>query len=90
MKWFGRAARPAMDNANKRPITNFLQTWEATKDGRILGQVRDQEIFIDQVLIHEQLGISKKGAIDVTNATFDEAKTAFKRIENSHAFVKNE
>jgi hypothetical protein len=33
-----------------------------------------QEILINQILIHEQLGISKEGAIDVANATFDEAK----------------
>jgi len=34
-------------------LQDFLQTWEAMKDGRILGQVRGQKIFIDQVLIHE-------------------------------------
>jgi hypothetical protein len=45
------------------------------EDGRIQGQVRGQFFLIDQVLIHEQLGISKEGVIDVANATFDEAKT---------------
>jgi hypothetical protein len=33
-------------------------------------------MLIDQVLIHGQLGISKEGAEDVANATFEEAKTA--------------
>jgi hypothetical protein len=35
---------------------------------------------MDQVLIHEQLGISKKGVIDAANATFEEAKTALKNL----------
>jgi hypothetical protein len=52
--------------------------------------VRGQEIFINQVLIHEQLRISKEGALDVANATFEEAKTALKRIIGPHAFVDNE
>jgi hypothetical protein len=30
-----------------------------------------QEILIDRVLIHEQLGISKEGVVDVANATFE-------------------
>ncbi len=42
-------------------LQDFLQTWEAMEDGRILGRVHGQEIFIDQVPIHEQLGISKEG-----------------------------
>jgi hypothetical protein len=46
------------------------------EDGRLLGQVCGQEILIDHVLIHEQLGISKEGAIDVANAIFEEAKIA--------------
>jgi hypothetical protein len=60
------------------------------RDGRILGQVHGQEILIDQVLIHEQLGISKEGTVDVANATFEEAKTALKKITRPHAFVENE
>jgi hypothetical protein len=36
--------------------------------------VHGQEILIDQVFIHEQLGFSKEVVVDVTNATFDEAK----------------
>jgi hypothetical protein len=39
-----------------------------------------QEILIDYIFIHEQLGISKEGAIDATNATFDKAKTILKKI----------
>ncbi len=46
-----------------------------------------QEIFINQLLIHEQLEISKEGAI---NATFDEAKTTLKKIASPHAFIENE
>jgi hypothetical protein len=45
------------------------------EDGRIIGWVHGQEFFIDQVLVHEQLGISKEGTIDVVNATFEETKT---------------
>jgi hypothetical protein len=57
---------------------------------RISGWVRGQEIFIDQVLIHEHLEISKEGVIDVVNVNFEEAKTALKRIARPHAFVQNE
>ncbi len=60
------------------------------KDEKNLGRVRGQEILIDQILIHEQLGISKEGAIDVANATFDKAKTTCKKIVRPHAFVENE
>jgi hypothetical protein len=42
------------------------------------------------VLIHEQLGISKEGILDATNATFEEAQTTLKRIAGPHAFVENE
>ncbi len=66
-------------------LRDFLQTWEATEDGRILGRAHGQEIFIDHVLIHEQLGISKEGVVDATNPTFEEAKTALKRIIGPHA-----
>jgi hypothetical protein len=31
----------------------FLRTLEAMEDGRLLGQVRGQEILIDQIFIHE-------------------------------------
>ncbi len=62
-------------------LWDFLQTQEAMQDGRILGQVRGQ---------YEQLGISKEGTVDVTNATFEEAKTTLKRITGPHAFVENE
>jgi hypothetical protein len=48
------------------------------------------KLLIDQVLIYEQLGISKEGAVDVDNATFEEAKTTLKRIIAPHAFVENE
>lgn len=60
------------------------------EDGRILGRISGQEIFIDQVLSHEQLGISKDGIVDVDNATFEEAKVALKRIVGPHVFLTNE
>jgi hypothetical protein len=60
------------------------------KDGRIQGWVCGQEILIDHVLIHEKLGISKEGTIDVVSATFDEAKSTLKKITGPHAFVENE
>jgi hypothetical protein len=66
-----------MYNLTRRLLWDFLQTREATEDGRILGWVSGQEILIDQVQIHEQLGISKEGAIDVVNVIFEEAKTIF-------------
>jgi hypothetical protein len=34
--------------------------------------------------------ISKEGAVDVANATFDEAQTILKTIIGPHAFVGNE
>jgi hypothetical protein len=49
-----------------------------------------QEILIDQILIHEELGICNEGTIDVINATYDKAKTILKNIANPHAFVENE
>ncbi len=79
-----------MDYAKKRHVRDFLQTWAATKDGRIQGRVHGEEIIINQVFIHEQLGISKEGIIDVTNATFEEAKTVLKKIVGPYAFNENE
>ncbi len=29
-------------------LKNFLQTWERTKDGRIIGRVHGQEILIER------------------------------------------
>ncbi len=55
-------------------LQDFLQTKEATKDGRILGQVCGQKILIDQVLMHEQFRISKEAIVDAANVTFEEAK----------------
>ncbi len=71
-------------------LWDFLQTWEATKDGRIQGRGHGEEIIIDKVFIHEQLGISKEGIVDVANATFEKAKTALKKIIGPHAFIENE
>jgi hypothetical protein len=59
-------------------LKDFLKTWEELEDGRIQGQVCGQEILIDQVLIHEQLGISK------------ESKNHFEEDCTSTCFVENE
>jgi hypothetical protein len=45
---------------------------------------------MDQLLIHEQLGISSKGVVDVANATIQEAKFVLKQIACLNAFVENE
>jgi hypothetical protein len=79
-----------MDNAKRKSVMKLVMNQEATKDGRILGRVCGQEILIDQILIHEQLGISKEGIVDVANAIFEEAKIALKIITRPHAFVENE
>jgi hypothetical protein len=60
------------------------------EDGRILRWICGQEILIDQILIHEQLGISKEEVVDVINATFEEAKIALKKNAQPHAFVEIE
>ncbi len=49
-----------------------------------------KKIVIDQVLIHEQLGISFEGVVDVANATIQEAKFVLKWIACLNAFVENE
>jgi hypothetical protein len=56
------------------------------EDRRILRRVCGQEIFIDQILIHEQLGISKEGVIYTTKATFEEVKTNLKELHD-HIFL---
>jgi hypothetical protein len=76
-----------MDNAKRRPIPRF-PTKLNNKGWKNFKVKHGQEIFIDQVLIHEQLGISKEGVVDATNATFEEAKTALERIVGPH--VENE
>ncbi len=60
------------------------------EDGRILGRVYGQNILIDWVLIHEQLGISKEGIVDVINASFEEAKIGLKRTRIPHNSIENE
>ncbi len=74
MNQFGGFVQLVVDYTTRGFVARFLQIWEATKDGRIQGRVHGQEILIDQIFIHEQLGISKEGAVDVVNATFDEPK----------------
>jgi hypothetical protein len=49
-----------------------------------------QENLIDHVFIHEKLGISNEGAVDIANATYDKEKTTLKKIASLHAFVENE
>jgi hypothetical protein len=60
------------------------------EDGRVQRRVHGQEIIIDHVFFHEQLGISKEGIVNAANATFDEAKNALKKIAGPHAFIENE
>jgi len=79
LKWARQVGLESMFNLQwttprKDLLRNFLQTWEAKEDGRILGRVHGQEILIDHVLIHEKLGISKEGIVDVTNATLRNPK----------------
>jgi hypothetical protein len=50
-------------------LKEILQTLEETKDGYIKAQVRGKKNIIDQVLIHDQLGISCEGVVDVANVT---------------------
>jgi hypothetical protein len=45
--------------------------------------------LIDQIFIHEQLGISS-GVVDVANATYEEAKITLRKIPRPHAFVEDE
>jgi hypothetical protein len=87
---FGKLVHHVVIALQKDLLQEFLQMWEELKDGRIQGQMRGQEILIDKVLIHEQLGISKEGVVNVANATFDEAKVALRKIASPHAFVENE
>ncbi len=71
-------------------LQDLLWTWEKLEDGTIQGQVGGQEILIYHVLIHEQLGISKDGAVVATNVTFEEAKIALWKFTSPDAFLKNE
>jgi hypothetical protein len=51
-KWVKQASLESLFNLRwttlrKNLLQDFLQTWEAIEDGRILRQVRGQEIFIN-------------------------------------------
>jgi hypothetical protein len=46
--------------------------------------------LIWQVFIHEQLGIFSERVVNVANATYQEVKTALRKIVGPHAFVENE
>jgi hypothetical protein len=90
MSQFGEHVQLAMDNTNKRPIMRLpmnLGSNERWKNFRVNTWSRN---FIDHILIHEQVGISKEGAVDDVNATFEKAKTISKRITRPLAFVENE
>jgi hypothetical protein len=50
-------------------LKKVLQTLEEKEDGHVKAQVRGKCFFIDQVLIHEQLGISYEGFVDVASIT---------------------
>jgi hypothetical protein len=87
---FGKLVHHVVIALQKDLLQEFLQMWEELKDGKVQGQMRGQEILIDKVLIHEQLGISKEGVVNVANATFDEANVVLRKIASPHAFVENE
>ncbi len=59
---FGKLVHVVVDYATKGPFTKKITNLGRIRDGGIQGRVRAQEILINQVLIHEQLGISKEGA----------------------------
>jgi hypothetical protein len=68
LKWATQANLESLFNLQwttprKDPLQDFLWTWDATEDGRILKQVCGKKKFINQVLIHEQLRISKEGVV---------------------------
>jgi hypothetical protein len=67
-----------------------VQTWEEIEDRCIKTQVCGKKILTEQEFIHDQLGISNKGVVDVTNVIIQEAKIVFKRITNPYVFVENE
>ncbi len=48
------------------------------------------QIFIDQILIHEQLGISSFKMVNVVNALIKEVEITLKKLAGSNAFVENE
>ncbi len=77
---FRKPINLVMDCAWNDLLQNFIWTWEELENGRIQGRMHGQEFLINHVLIDEQLGISKEGAIDATNVTFDEAKITLKKI----------
>ncbi len=68
LKWARQANLEGLFNLQwtmspKDLLQDILQTQETIEDGRIKGQVCGQEILIDQVLTHEQFGISKEGEV---------------------------
>ncbi len=48
------------------------------------------QIFIDQISIHKQLGISSKKVVNVVNALIKKVEVTLKRLAGSNAFVENE
>jgi hypothetical protein len=64
-------------------LKELLQTWEVIKEGIM-------QIFIDQISIHKQLGISSKKVVNVVNALIKKVEVTLKRLAGSNAFVENE
>jgi hypothetical protein len=60
------------------------------EDGHIKAQVCGTKIIIEQVFIHDQLGTSNEGVVDVTNIIIQEANIVFNKITSHDVFVKNE
>ncbi len=70
-------------------LKEFLWTWNTIEDGKIQVQIQGKKIFIDKILTHQQLGISSKGTIDISNASIKDVVIALKRIPSSNVFVEN-
>lgn len=62
---------------------SFLRTWEAIKKGIM-------QIFIDQISIHKQLGISFERMVNAIIALIKEVEVILKRVASSNAFAENE
>ncbi len=71
-------------------LKEFLQTQEETKDDCIRAQACGERIFINQVFIHDQLGILSEGVVNVTNIIFQETNFVLRKIVCPHTFIENE
>ncbi len=87
---FGWPICCSLDNSMTRLVGKVLHNWESIEDGCIRAIVCGEKITIDQTLIVQQIGVSAKGAVDVSNTLVKEAQIALKNIVKSNAFVNKE